>query len=150
MPRDFFEGRHAGLLVPLFSIPSRESWGIGEIADLPKLGEWMTGAGFSFVQLLPINEMADGQNSPYSALSAMAIDPIFIAPSAVPDLQALGVEAVLSERERAVLRAVGESPSIDYARVRALKTTAFRAAFARFVEHEWRRKTPRARRLQRF
>jgi len=45
---------------------------------------------------------------------------------------------------------VRESPSIDYGRVRALKTTAFRAAFARFVEHEWGRKTPRARRLQRF
>ena len=52
MPRDFFEGRHAGLLVPLFSIPSRDSWGIGEIADLPKLGEWMTNAGFSFVATL--------------------------------------------------------------------------------------------------
>ena len=78
MPRDFFQGRHAGLLVPLFSIPSRSSWGIGEIGDLPRLGEWLTDAGFSFVQLLPINEMADGQNSPYSAMSAMAIDPIFI------------------------------------------------------------------------
>ena len=31
MARDFFHGRHAGVLVPLFSIPSRESWGIGEI-----------------------------------------------------------------------------------------------------------------------
>src|SRR4051812_993895 len=150
MPRDFFEGRHAGLLVPLFSIPSRESWGIGEIADLPKLGEWMTGAGFAFVQLLPLNEMADGQNSPYSALSAMAIDPNFIAPRAVPDLQALGVEAVLSGAERADLEAVRAAPSIDYARVRELETAAVRAAFARFVEHEWRPKTARARRLQRF
>ena len=54
---------------------------------------WMTGAGFSFVQLLPVNEMADGQNSPYSAMSAMAIDPIFISPAAVPDIAALGGEA---------------------------------------------------------
>ena len=38
MPRDFFHGRHAGLLVPLFSLPSRESWGIGEIGDLPRMG----------------------------------------------------------------------------------------------------------------
>ena len=59
MPRDFFHGRHAGLLVPLFSAPSRESWGIGEIGDLPRLGAWMAGAGFSFLQLLPINEMAE-------------------------------------------------------------------------------------------
>src|SRR6476661_5510000 len=104
MPRDFFRGRHAGLLVPLFSIPSRGSWGIGEIGDLPKLGEWLQEAGFSFVQLLPINEMADGQNSPYSAMSAMAIDPIFISPDAVPDIGALGGEFVLPAAERALLR----------------------------------------------
>jgi 4-alpha-glucanotransferase len=150
MPRDFFQDRCAGLLVPLFSIPSRRSWGIGELTDLAELGAWMADAGFAFVQLLPLNEMAGGQNSPYSALSAMAIDPIFIAPSGVPDLEALGGEAVLTDRECAALGAARASPAIDYARVRALKTKAFRAAFARFVEHEWRPKTARARRLQRF
>jgi 4-alpha-glucanotransferase len=150
MPRDFFHDRYAGLLVPLFSIPSRSSWGIGELWDLPALGAWLADAGFSFVQLLPINEMADGQNSPYSALSAMAIDPIFIAPSVVPDIEALGGEAVLSSAERRQLEAVRRAPAIDYATVRALKTTAFRAGFARFLEQEWRVQTPRARRLQRF
>ena len=150
MPRDFFQDRYAGLLVPLFSIPSRRSWGIGELWDLPELAAWMSDAGFSFVQLLPLNEMADGQNSPYSALSAMAIDPIFIAPAVVPDLEALGGEAVLSDAERRDLDAVRRAPAIDYARVRALKTKALRAAFAHFLEHEWRAETPRARRLRRF
>src|SRR5215471_7620495 len=146
MPRDLFQDRYAGLLVPLFSIPSRGSWGIGELADLPALGSWMSDAGFAFVQLLPLNEMAGGQNSPYSALSAMAIDPIFIGPSAVPDLKALGGEAVLTDRARADLGAVRASAVIDYRRVRALKTTAFRAAFGRFVEREWQRKSARAKR----
>jgi len=150
MPRDFFQDRHAGLLVPLFSIPSRRSWGIGELPDLAALASWMSDAGFDFVQLLPLNEMAGGQNSPYSALSAMAIDPIFIAPSAVPEIEALGGEAVLDDRERGDLRTAREAPSIDYGRVRALKTKAFRAAFAHFLEHEWQAKTPRARRLQKF
>src|SRR4029434_4906641 len=120
---------------------------IGEIGDLPRLGRWLNDDGFSFVQLLPLNEMAGGQNSPYSALSAMAIDPIFIAPSAVPELEALGCEAVLSTRQREDLEAVRRAPAIDYARVRALKTTAFRAAFAHFVEHEWKTKSARGRRL---
>src|SRR3954465_14449252 len=132
MPRDFFQGRHAGLLAPLFSIPSKESWGIGEIADLPRLGDWMRQAGFSFVQLLPINEMADGQNSPYSAMSAMAIDPIFISPAAVPDVEALGGETLLTDEERAQLRQARESRSVDYAAVRALKTRVLRAAFEHF------------------
>ena len=150
MPRDFFQGRHAGLLVPLFSIPSRESWGIGEIGDLPRLSEWMTGAGFSFVQLLPINEMADGQNSPYSAMSAMAIDPIFISPTAVPDLAALGGEDLLTGEERAQLTAAREAKTVDYGTVRALKTRAFRAAFEHFRETEWNQNTRRAHRLKLF
>src|SRR5918993_1872802 len=150
MPRDFFHGRHAGLLVPLFSIPSRASWGIGEIGDLPRLGEWMTSAGFSFVQLLPINEMADGQNSPYSAMSAMAIDPIFISPSAVPDLVALGGEGVLNAEERAGLEAARKRPAVDYATVRAVKIRALRAAFERFRTAEWETGGPRARRLKLF
>ena len=110
MPRDFFHGRHAGLLVPLFSIPSRDSWGIGEIADLPRLGEWLEDAGFSFVQLLPINEMADGQNSPYSAMSAMAIDPIFIAPAAVPDVQCPRRRGAAAADERAALDGARSAP----------------------------------------
>jgi 4-alpha-glucanotransferase len=142
MPRDFFQGRHAGLLVPLFSIPSRESWGIGEIGDLPRLSEWMIAAGFSFVQLLPINEMADGQNSPYSAMSAMAIDPIFISPSAVPEF--------VTNQERAQLKAARESATVDYGTVRALKTRAFRAAFEHFRTTEWEQNTRRAHRFKLF
>src|SRR5919112_3749332 len=143
MPRDFFHGRHAGLLVPLFSIPSRPSWGIGEIADLPRLGAWMVEAGFSFVQLLPINEMADGQNSPYSAMSAMAIDPIFISPAAVPDIGTLGGEDLLPAAERALLKKARASMAIDYGSVRAVKLYAFRAAFEHFLEHEWKADTNR-------
>ena len=68
----FDTGRHAGALVPLFSIPSRGSWGIGEIPDVARFARWLSSAGLDVVQLLPVNEMADGQSSPYSALSAMA------------------------------------------------------------------------------
>jgi 4-alpha-glucanotransferase len=150
MARDFFQGRHAGLLVPLFSIPSRESWGIGEIGDLPRLSEWMTAAGFSFVQLLPINEMADGQNSPYSAMSAMAIDPIFISPSAVPEFTAIGGERLLTDEERAQLQAAREATTVDYGTVRALKARAFRAAFEHFRRTEWDQNTRRAHRFKLF
>jgi 4-alpha-glucanotransferase len=150
MPRDFFHGRHAGLLVPLFSIPSRSSWGIGEIGDLPKLGAWMAEGGFSFVQLLPINEMADGQNSPYSAMSAMAIDPIFIAPAAVPDIEALGGEDLLSPDDRAQLAAARDARGVDYGVVRAIKTRALRAGFDHFRATEWDAGSRRAQRLKLF
>src|ERR1700688_1287497 len=87
--------RQSGLLVPLFSCPSSVSWGTGDIGDLVPLTRWLAGAGQKIVQLLPINEKAPGQQSPYSAISAMAIDPIYICVAAVPDFIALGGEASL-------------------------------------------------------
>jgi 4-alpha-glucanotransferase len=150
MPRDFFAGRHAGLLVPLFSIPSRSSWGIGELSDLPILGRWMQDAGFSFVQLLPLNEMASGQHSPYSALSAMAIDPIFISPALMVDFGPGGAEARLDASAREALAAARAAATLDYTVVRALKERVFRAAFDRFERDEWQRRTARASMLQAF
>jgi 4-alpha-glucanotransferase len=150
MPRDFFTGRHAGLLVPLFSIPSRESWGIGEIPDIIRMGCWMREAGFSFMQLLPLNEMAEGQNSPYSALSAMALDPLFIAPSRVTDVEALGGETALTDDERSALHTARHAPAIQYPAVRAIKNRVFRAAFDRFMTDEWSAQSHRAARLTEY
>jgi 4-alpha-glucanotransferase len=56
--------RLAGLLVPLFSIPSTRSWGIGELSDIVPLGAWMRAAGLNLLQVLPLNEMAAGGRSP--------------------------------------------------------------------------------------
>jgi 4-alpha-glucanotransferase len=75
----FDKGRHAGVLVPLFSIPSERSWGIGEIGDLAPFAAWVRAAGHDVIQLLPVTEVAAGETSPYSAMTAMAIDPVYIA-----------------------------------------------------------------------
>ncbi len=70
--------RRSGILLPLFAGPSERSWGVGDIGDLRHITSWLSGAGQRVLQLLPINEMAPAQQSPYSAISAMAIDPIYI------------------------------------------------------------------------
>jgi 4-alpha-glucanotransferase len=87
--------RRTGLLIPLFSAPSTASWGIGDIGDIAPLSIWLAGAGCRVLLLLPLNEMAPGQQSPYSALSAMAIDPVFIRVPDVEEFQAAGGEAAL-------------------------------------------------------
>jgi 4-alpha-glucanotransferase len=148
--RRFGSGRHAGALVPLFSIPSASSWGIGEIADLPRLARWLDAAGLDFVQILPVNEMAEGQNSPYSALTAMGIDPIFIAVNDLEEFQRMGGEESLAPDERGQLDAARRSPSIDYAAARRLKLRVLRAAFDRFLEHDWRGGSARGAALQAF
>ena len=140
----FAHGRHAGILVPLFSIPSRGSWGVGEIPDLPQFARWLDAAGFDFVQILPVNEMADGQNSPYSALSAMAFDPVYIGMGDVDEFAAAGGEAALSDDDRATLERAREAPAVAYADVRRIKWRALRSAFDWFERNEWRTESARA------
>jgi len=140
--------RRAGLLIPLFSCPSTESWGIGDIGDVEPVTAWLASAGQRVLQFLPLNEMAPGQQSPYSAISAMAIDPIFIRVTDVPEFAALGGEASLSLCDRNALAAVRRAPRIDHQSVRRLKHASLRAAFERFLDDEWRRDTPRGRALR--
>lgn len=137
--------RRSGLLIPLFSCVSSRSWGIGDIGDLPAVTSWLAAAGQRVLQLLPLNEMAPGQQSPYSAITAMAIDPIYIDLPSVPDFAALGGEAWLEPEDRDELARVRGTARIDYAAVRRLKQKASRAAFTRFMDSEWRHDTERAR-----
>jgi 4-alpha-glucanotransferase len=129
--------RRVGLLIPLFSCPTSTSWGIGDIGDLPPLSAWLAAAGHRVLQLLPLNEMATGQQSPYSAISAMAIDPIYIRVSDVPEFARADGDRRLTADERADLERAQRSPRVDYAVVRRLKGRALRAAFDVFYEDEW-------------
>src|SRR5437762_9029940 len=129
--------RQSGLLIPLFSCPSSTSWGMGDIGDLVPMTAWLAGAGQRILQLLPINESAPGQQSPYSAISAMAIDPIYIRVPDVPEFAATGGEASLVTADRELLDAVRRASRIDYAGVRRLKRASLRAAFERFISNEW-------------
>jgi 4-alpha-glucanotransferase len=137
--------RRSGLLIPLFSCVSSHSWGIGDIGDLPAVTSWLAAAGQRVLQLLPLNEMAPGQQSPYSAITAMAIDPIYLDLPSVPDFAAIGGEAWLDPADRDELTRVRGTARIDYAAVRRLKQKASRAAFTRFMDTEWRHDTERAR-----
>src|SRR5262247_526704 len=126
------ESRRAGILLPLFSVPSSQSWGIGEFTDFPRFGAWLERGGQRVVVMLPLSEMPPGETSPYSALSVMAIDPQFITLDAVDDFRAIGGEPALEPELRdeiAVARAGALREYIsaqswwldDYALFRALK-----------------------------
>jgi len=140
----------SGILIPLFSAPGERSWGIGDIGDLPHLTSWLVAGGQRVLQLLPINEMAPLQQSPYSAISAMAIDPIYVDVSAIPEFVAGGGEPSLAAEDRAALSRARQSPSVEYAAIRRLKDRALRAACERFVDAEVRRDTERAVAFARF
>ena len=126
----------SGATIPLFSIRTRNDWGIGQISDLPTCAAWLLGAGQRLLQVLPIQELSQGETSPYGALSAFAIDPIYLDVDRIRDLDADSIAKRLGEDGLAELAAVRRSPTVDYRTVRALKRRAFAEAFARFREHE--------------
>jgi len=123
--------RRAGISVPLFSLRSTRSWGIGEMGDIPAMAEWLRAAHQSVLQILPLNELAPSESSPYSPLSAMAIDPQFISIWMMDEAEAF-------EREwRAEIEHVRRTPGIDYRAVRELKSRTLRMSFERFLKSEW-------------
>lgn len=93
-------GRQSGISVPLFSLTSTHGWGIGEFADVPLFARWLAEAGQSVVQILPIHEMPPIETSPYSAMTALALDPIYISMTQLPDFMGLGGEHALDGAER--------------------------------------------------
>ncbi len=77
---------HHGICLPLFSLLSEKSCGIGEYLDLIPMIGWCKEIGMDVIQLLPLNDTGLG-TSPYSALSANALNPIHISMYALPDLE---------------------------------------------------------------
>lgn len=140
--------RLAGVTVPLFSLRSPRSWGIGEIGDLPELARFARDAGLRLVQILPLGEISGGETSPYSALSAFGLDPLYLSMADLPDLA--GEDAGLGAAAALLLARAQGSKTVDYEAVRALKREAIGRAFARFREHEIDKDTERAKELAAF
>jgi 4-alpha-glucanotransferase len=142
--------RQSGVVLPLFSIRTRRDWGIGQITDLPACAAWIRRAGHRLLQVLPPHELSAGETSPYGALTAFGLDPIYADIEALPDLDASSIAAALGEDGRRALDRVRAAERVDYGEVRALKARALRAAFDRFHEREWASTTARAARLAEF
>ena len=68
--------RRAGVLVPLFSVYSKNSLGIGDLEDLKLLINWCRETGYSIIQLLPMNEIGS-TFCPYDSISSFALEPMY-------------------------------------------------------------------------
>jgi 4-alpha-glucanotransferase len=119
--------RSAGILIPLFSLRTRDDLGRGEILDLEQMIDFALSMGHRVIQLLPLDETGPDELSPYSAMSVMAIDPMYISIRDLP-----GVGRVVRARARA---AAGRGRFVARAIIRrekfALLERAYRATRAR-------------------
>ncbi len=106
-----------GVCVPLFSLRSERDCGIGDIGDLYGLADWLQSIGATVLQLLPIQDMGTDY-MPYSALSAFALDPVFLALDRIP---AVANSPELMERLQRTGELLNGRSRIDYSWVRSEK-----------------------------
>ena len=78
--------KRAGVLIPLFSVYSEKSFGIGDLGDLRLIVDWAKSTANSIVQLLPMNEVGS-LFCPYDALSSFALEPAYISLGDFPTLK---------------------------------------------------------------
>jgi len=119
--------KRRGVCVPLFSLRSRRDCGIGDAGDLLSLIDWCVAVGASVIQILPINDM--GLDSvPYSALSAFALDPVFVA---LDRLEAVTRDPELSRKVAETSARLNQAQRIDYGQVRTAKMELLKEVFRR-------------------
>jgi 4-alpha-glucanotransferase len=85
--------RIAGILIPLFSLRTTDDLGRGEIRGLLPMADFARAMGHRMIQLLPVDETAPGEASPYSAMSVLAIDPLYISARGLDGIDAADIEA---------------------------------------------------------
>lgn len=128
---DFKAGtpRFSGVAVPVFSLRSEGSHGIGDFADLKKLADWAAGAGLSMIQLLPINDttahLTWRDSYPYNCISTLALHPIYINPEAVGILE----DSLLRKRMEQEAKMLNKGEFLDYEAVWHHKMEYMRAIY---------------------
>ncbi|MFM7646034.1 MAG: 4-alpha-glucanotransferase [Sphingomonadales bacterium] len=72
----------AGVAIPVFSLRSKNSFGVGEFSDIKLLADWAARTGLRMIQLLPVNDTIATHSwidsYPYAAISAFALHPLYI------------------------------------------------------------------------
>jgi len=121
--------RLAGMLVPAFALRHKRDFGIGDVEAVRQAILFCAEHKLGLLQLLPINETG-ADNSPYNALSSIALDPIYVtlAPEQVPGL----LPATLSELFPKEVLADLQSGPVQYQKVKQLKLEALSHAYVEF------------------
>lgn len=120
----------AGVAIPVFSLRSNQSMGVGEFTDIKLLADWAKKIGLKLIQLLPINDTTATHtwmdSYPYAAISAFALHPMYIRLSEVIDP---GQEVYIQDAV-AHQTALNSMSVIDYEAVLATKWKTLKAVYA--------------------
>ncbi len=122
--------RGAGVAIPVFSLRTQKSFGVGEFTDLPALVDWAKSTGLKIIQLLPINDTSATDtwtdSYPYASISAFALHPLY-----------LNIEKVAGKAQAALIKptaktqkALNALEAVDYEGVLNAKWPVIRQLYA--------------------
>jgi 4-alpha-glucanotransferase len=121
--------RGAGLAIPVFSLRSSNSGGVGEFQDLKLLVDWAKKTGMKLIQILPVNDTMATQtwsdSYPYASISAFALHPIYLNLEKVAGKKYASVVKPLHKKQRQL----NELPDLDYEEVVKLKIAAIKELY---------------------
>lgn len=96
----------AGVGIPVFSIRTKNSFGVGDFADIKLMVDWAAKVGLKLIQVLPLNDTTgthtDADVLPYAAISAFALNPLFLNLTSIgklPDTHILQKEFESKQKE---------------------------------------------------
>lgn len=119
---------HHGIVIPLFSLHSKNSCGIGEYPDLIPIINWCSELGLDVIQLLPLNDTGI-DTSPYSALSAFALNPIHIGLSKLPYLDQ---DPKLKNNIQELQKLTNQSQRLDYKNIQNKRDAFLQLYFKKY------------------
>ncbi len=122
--------RMAGTLIPVFSLRSQSSFGVGDFGDLRKMIDFVSATRQRVLQVLPINDTTISHrwtdSYPYSCISIFALHPQYVDLTQLPALK----DKKRAAHFEALRKELNALPEIDYERVNAAKTEYLHELFA--------------------
>ncbi|HEY9717985.1 MAG TPA: 4-alpha-glucanotransferase [Trichormus sp.] len=137
----------AGILVPVFALRHAHDFGVGDAQAMRDAIDFCAENNIGVLQILPINETG-GDNSPYNAISSVALDPVYVTltPDTVPNLTQQMITNVAPEALLVELR----QGAVNYPRVKQLKVQLLWEAFNSFEKEHINKVSERAQELKDF
>ncbi len=126
LPNNTWKG--AGISIPVFSLRSKDSFGVGEFNDLKRLVDWVAKTGLKMIQLLPVNDTTVTHtwkdSYPYASISAFALHPIYLNLESVGGKHNHLIKSLKKKQKQ-----LNELPELDYEQVMKFKLSGLKEIF---------------------
>ncbi len=119
----------AGVAIPVFSIRTKNSHGVGEFLDIKLLVDWAVKTGMKLIQILPINDTVATHtwvdSYPYAAISVFALHPIYLNLNAIGKLSSKITQQIIDEQRKMM----NEKDRVDYEAVMKIKSRFYKLIY---------------------